>query len=254
MSADILGLGLFFSGCIGYLCYSTKSNYWRDRICFHTMPLSFGWLFYLNHSIPQAWWMFLLILLWSLRMMVNYYRKNNWKPVEDYRWTSVRRDITNPIGYWFVIAVYPSILFSSMALPVYFARSSIWNPVGLFISLGGLILEELADQQQQAFQKRKHQLLLMLGSLDKLPAPFKTGFLETGLFQYSRHPNYLGDLLFWIGIYLASGNLLSFAILGPILHLVLVLGSIDITEKLACLKYDQYPHYQKKTPGLFPLR
>jgi steroid 5-alpha reductase family enzyme len=106
-----------------------------------------------------------------------------------------------------------------------------------------LLLESVADEQMYFFQTEKYALLSHLES-HQLKGDYKLGFLwHSGLFQYSRHPNFFAEQLMWWVIYLfsvsavqvASGlsdlsTYLNWTIAGPIVLTSLFQGSTWLTE------------------------
>ncbi len=115
-------------------------------------------------------------------------------------------------------------------------------------------METAADQQQWVFQESKH------GKQPRLPelaADYERGFLTSGLFVYSRHPNFFAEQMLWISFatfsITASGslNLLSWA--GAISLVLLFQGSTTFTEKITASKYPRYTEYQKTTSRLWPI-
>ena len=86
--------------------------------------------------------------------------------------------------------------------------------------------------------------------------PFKTGFLQTGLFAVSRHPNYLCEQSIWASLYLFSvaetGRYLNWTLTGALLLMLLFQGSGIFTEMISVEKYPKYREYQKKVPMYIP--
>jgi steroid 5-alpha reductase family enzyme len=122
-----------------------------------------------------------------------------------------------------------------------------------------LAYETIADQQQWDF----HNLKQRVRSGEKRPEieahPWfddaQTGFLQSGLFRFSRHPNYFGELGFWWSIFLGYGSLnggFSWMILGPIMLTLLFIGSTVFTEGITSSKYPEYREYQKTTSPIVP--
>lgn len=112
--------------------------------------------------------------------------------------------------------------------------------IGLFFWSLGFVFETVADFQLYRFTKNK-----------------KTGVMDKGLWRYSRHPNYFGEVLLWWGIFIVSiSNPENFfiKILGPITITVLIftVSGIPMLEK----RYKdniEYQKYAKKTSIFFPL-
>ena len=123
-----------------------------------------------------------------------------------------------------------------------------------------LVVESVADNQQWAFQQSKR------GKAKKNPnllADYKRGFLSSsGLFKYSRHPNFLAEQCIWFSFYLFSvaslqggvpsklSGWFNATIAGPALLSLLFQGSARFTEVISCEKYPEYRHYQATT-GMF---
>ena len=123
-----------------------------------------------------------------------------------------------------------------------------------------LVVESAADNQQWAFQHSKR------GKAKKNPnllADYKRGFLSSsGLFKYSRHPNFLAEQCIWFSFYLFSvaslqggvpsklSGWFNATIAGPALLSLLFQGSARFTEVISCEKYPEYRHYQATT-GMF---
>ena len=109
------------------------------------------------------------------------------------------------------------------------------------MSLLGISLEYFADNELARFRKRSNQ---QLGEI-----------LETGLWGRMRYPNYLGEMLFWIGLALAglSVNAPWYSIAGALAMVAMMLGaSIPMKEKRMMERRQNYADYQARVPLLFP--
>ena len=131
------------------------------------------------------------------------------------------------------------ILNSSLDLPL-----TTLSYIGIIIWIMGFSIETIADHQKFTFKNKN-----------------KTGFITTGLWRYSRHPNYFGEMTLWWGLFLIVIPYLSglawLTILGPlfITFILLFVSGIPPLEK----KYDQrygklkeYQEYKKNTSVLIP--
>ena len=81
-------------------------------------------------------------------------------------------------------------------------------------------------------------------------------FLQTGLFRYSRHPNFFFEQAQWWALYLfaivATGTVLHWSILGPLLLTALFIGSTVFTESLSKARHPEYADYQASTSAIVP--
>jgi steroid 5-alpha reductase family enzyme len=199
-----------------------------------------------------------LILVWGARLSYNFYRKGGYSGVEDYRWVEVRKMIPNPV-LWQVfnvgfICLYQQFLLLSIALPVYIATLYSSKPLNItdiaafILCVLSFVLEVTADQQQWAFQTAKYA---KISNKEKLEGDYAKGFLTSGLFRYSRHPNYCGEQAIWWGVYLfsvgAAGVWLHWSMIGAAQLTLLFHFSSDFTEKLTKAKYPAYTEYCKTT-------
>ena len=89
-------------------------------------------------------------------------------------------------------------------------------------------------------------------------ASLKLGFLTEGLWKYVRHPNFASEQAIWISFYFfgvaASGKWLNLTLIGPVLLVLLFIGSSTLTESISSSKYSDYELYKKAVPGFFPRR
>jgi steroid 5-alpha reductase family enzyme len=128
--------------------------------------------------------------------------------MQDYRWPFLRKIITNKVLWhlfsFFFICTYQNVLLYLITLPAKTAFDVVeaggsgggWgivDTVALVLFVGLLVLETIADQQQWNFQETKWGMIKEGKKLEDLPAPYNVGFLTTGLFAYSRHPNFFAE-------------------------------------------------------------
>ena len=112
-----------------------------------------------------------------------------------------------------------------------------------------IIIQTIADEQQHKYQTKKYELIK---KNKKLLGNYKKGFIDTGLWKYSRHPNYTCEQLIWITFYFfsvsATGEFLNWSIVGCLLLVVLFYFSAKFSEGISSKKYPEYIEYQKNTP------
>jgi steroid 5-alpha reductase family enzyme len=159
------------------------------------------------------------------------------------------------------ISGYQNILILLFTLPILVALQFNNTPLGLIDYLAaGLMLffiafETVADEQHWNFQSKKHYLIK---NGEELTGDYKKGFLDKGLWAYSRHPNYFAEQSIWVSFYLfsvsASGQWINWSIAGCLLLIVLFQGSSDFSEEISTSKYPEYTDYQKRVSRFFPMK
>jgi len=148
--------------------------------------------------------------------------------------------VWNIQALWIVITVSPALyLITRDTVP-----SSGWVYLGATVSVMGLLIEAIADQQKLRF--------VMSGA---------TGFMKDGLWSRSQHPNYLGEIMFWLGMSItASAAMKGGALLlwlSPLFVYLLLtrLSGIPLADARAEKKYgddEQWRAYRRNTPKLVP--
>ncbi|MFX0018816.1 MAG: DUF1295 domain-containing protein [Promethearchaeota archaeon] len=199
-------------------------------------------------SLRQIFVLF-LVLTWSVRLTYNWIRQWRGLNHEDWRYANLRVEkgklfwLVNLIG----IHLMPTILVFLGCLSLYPSlsiRNISFNHIDFIafsITLFAIILETAADQQLYNFIKNRDD---------------STKILNRGLWKYSRHPNYFGEILFWWGLYLfALATEISFwwMIVGPIFITILFyILSIPLIEKRNLSRKPDYLHYKKTVSKLIP--
>lgn len=138
---------------------------------------------------------FALVLVWALRLTWNWVR--GWQGLrhEDWRYVGLRE--SSGRAYWPVsllgIHGMPTLVVFLGCLPLYAVLASNARPIGaldvlaLAVTGGAIWLEARADRELLEFRRAR-------------PGPQE--ILRSGVWAHSRHPNYLGEMGFWWGLYL----------------------------------------------------
>lgn len=204
--------------------------------------------------------------VWSVRLTYNFWRRGGyswppWTGCEDYRWIYVRKwpVLNTKIGWTLFnlvfISFYQNFLLLSLAVPALVVaavdNTNDVNNIDLLASatfLALVVIETVADNQQEDFQNTKYSLI----DMKKILYPFSIGFINWGLFSISRHPNYLAEQLLWLVFYMfsvaATGSGINITLLGPLLLILLFQGSTALSESITGGKYAQYQNYRSLVP------
>ncbi|SDN71970.1 DUF1295 domain-containing protein [Allokutzneria albata] len=179
-----------------------------------------------------------LTVLWGVRLAWHIHARNHGRP-EDPRYTKIRG---NP---FYRVYLLQAVIMWFVSLPV--QAGQYWNPgFGLLTWLGvlvwtvGFVFETVGDRQLARYKADPH----------------RPPVLDTGLWRYTRHPNYFGDACVWAGLYLmACSHWIGAAtVLSPVVMiLLLVKGSgAPLTER-AMADRPGYAEYVSRTSGFVPL-
>ena len=191
----------------------------------------------------------LLVVIWSLRLSSFLYFRIH-RTGKDGRFDELK---TSPIRFlvpwtlqalWVFLTMIVVIVINSQAGSA--PELGIWDGMGLSIWIIGFGIESIADNQKTVFNAEPNN---------------QGKWIDSGLWSYSRHPNYLGEILLWTGIGFFGiscfTGLERFAWISPVfIYLLLTkVSGIPILDKRALEKWGDDPEYQKyrdNTPALFP--
>ena len=189
---------------------------------------------------------FALVAIWSLRLSI-YITARNWGEPEDYRYQSIRANNEPGFGFKSLYIVFglQGVLAWLIALPLLPAIASdtslnILDVVAVLLWVVGFVFEAGGDYQLAKFKARKDS---------------EGQVLNTGLWRYTRHPNYFGDFCIWWSFFLfavASGGWWSIA--SPLLMSVLLLkvSGVAMLEKTISTRRPKYAEYIRGTNAFFP--
>ena len=237
------------------------------------MPIAYAWVVAAHGAFAERLvLMAVLVTAWGIRLTWNFsrhgaYRLKFWQGNEDYRWQELRsRPEFSPAWRWSLfnfafISGYQNVLILLMTLPTIVALQFSDTPLNSLDILAAALmaamigLETVADNQQWRFQAAKKALL---ESGRPLSGSYARGFLESGLWAWSRHPNYLAEQCIWVAFYFfsvaASGQWINWSIGGCLLLVVLFRGSSAFSEEISAGKYPDYRLYQETVPRFVPWR
>jgi steroid 5-alpha reductase family enzyme len=236
------------------------SHSWVDRL-WSIVPVGYLWVFagFAGLADARLTVMAVLVTLWGARLTFNFARKGGYSGTEDYRWPILRARMKPwqfQIFNLLFIVLYQNVILVLITLPAETAFENREKPFGILdllvtaLFVGLLVGETVADQQQWSFQSRKTADVLV----GRTPNPM---FLQSGLWRYSRHPNFFFEQAQWWALFLfgaiSGGSLLQWTALGPFLLTVLFIGSTRFTESISSSKYPDYAVYQQATSAIIPL-
>lgn len=250
----------------------TNNNSQVDKL-WSLVPIAYTWVVadYADYS-PRLVIMSVLVTIWGLRLTYNFslkgaYKLKFWEGDEDYRWQVLRdKPEFKPKWKWtlfnlFFISGYQNALILLFTLPTIVALQNNTTPLGWLdyvaaaLMLFFIIYETIADIQHWNFQSKKWA---KINAGEALTGDYEKGFLDTGLWASSRHPNYFGEQGIWVSFYLfsiaASGEFLNWSIAGSLLLIILFQGSSNFSEEISASKYPAYAEYQKRVPRFIPLK
>lgn len=215
-----------------------------------TLFVILAWFYFIQipeHSL-RSYILLTLVSIWGIRLSIFLGRRNAGKG-EDFRYQQFRKDY-GPERYWWIsyfqTFLLQGILAWLISAPLLGAQKGlnadfgIIDIIAIFIWIIGFIFEAGGDYQLSKFKSKPEN---------------KGKLLTTGLWKYSRHPNYFGDGFQWIAFALFSiANQCYLPILSAVLmnFLLLKVSGVKLLEKTLSKSKPGYEEYVRKTPAFFP--
>ena len=193
--------------------------------------------------------LYAVIAYWGIRLTVNWaytfqgLRNQDWRYDQLKEQTGRMFQLVNLLG----IQLMPTLIVYLCILPAayYMELVDTFNikiVIGLIISTAAATLQMISDNQMHKFRKSN---------------PDKKKIIRNGLWKYSRHPNYLGEILMWWGVYLTMVGIHHdkwYLCIGALINTFLfLLISIPMAEKRLSGYKEGYEEYKKETRKLLPL-
>ena len=252
----VCGSSVLYCFIVGEL---TRNNSQMDKL-WSILPIAYAWIIAAKSGMnPRQVIYAILVTFWGIRLTINFARKGAysikfWGGEEDYRWKVLRQKkaFQNKLVWGAFDLFFISFYQNSLVLPDYIAFSG---------AILFLLLETIADEQQMFFHTTKRKMLNEGKTLEELPEPYNKGFNTLGIWNRSRHPNYLGEQGFWIMLYFVtlgagavSYGFFSWSIVGPLLLVFIFLGSSNLQEGISSQKYPEYSDYVNRISKYIPFR
>ena len=246
--ADLVATLVIFAFSRAYRNSSFYDAYWS------VLPPLFALYWYWSHAASgidpvRAWLVIALVWLWGLRLTANWAVHWGGLHHEDWRYPLVR-ERAGRAALWADLAgihVFPTIQVFLGCLPVYAVMSrghagfGALDALALAVTLGAILIETVADLQLHAFIARKQA----------------GAFITSGLWRWSRHPNYLGELGFWWGLMLfglAAAPLQWWWIVPGALTMtgMFAFASIPFMDRRSVERRPGYAEHMRRVPALLP--
>lgn len=198
---------------------------------------------------PRKILMLILVSIWGLRLAI-YLAFRNIGKGEDFRYQEFRRTYGEGRYWWlsyFQTFLLQGILMMMISLPLLGISLSedsgalnLLDYFGILLWLIGFTFEAVSDFQLSRFKKNANN---------------KGKVLNTGLWKYSRHPNYFGDSVVWCSyavFSIAAGS--YWHIIGSVIMILLIIkvSGVSLLEKTLKNTKPQYQEYIYKTSSFFP--
>lgn len=221
---------------------SVYDPYWSVQ------PIVIIVFFICKHGFNITNILFLIVVsIWGLRLTLNWIYTFKNLTFQDWRYTMLKEKIKKfyPIINFIGIHMVPTLIVYGCIIPVIFVivevgKINIITLLSLLVSICACTIQGIADIQMHTFRKNK-----------------RTGFIRDGLWKYSRHPNYFGEIMMWWGIGIASVSclpnkwfLLAGALCNTLLFLFVSIPMADNKNK----KRGDFEKLKSETRMLLPIK
>lgn len=247
LAGDVAATGVIF--IIGTIVRNSSvyDPYWS------TAPavLMLYWMFHAtgNEALTERELIvFALVIIYGVRLTLNCFRRWQDMTYEDFRYQNFREQfgVFYPVIDFFGIQLFPTLMVFGGCMAV-FAVTHVDAPLGLIdllafvVTLGAVVIETVADEQLQAF---------------KVSAHGEDEVCKRGLWAWSQHPNYFGELGFWWGLWIfamALGSEWWWTIAGPVAMTALFVAvSLPMMLKRKRMRRPSYDEQVKGISVLIP--
>jgi len=238
--ADIIATIIIYIASYIFKNSSIYDPYWSVIPPF----LLLFWILQLDTNIVNTYFLSFSVLFWAIRLTYNWIR--GWKGLDQEDWRYI--DLRNKMGKFYQLVnflgihLFPTIIVFVCCLPFKHAleinNTNINIILGFIICFIGVLYEIISDQQLYNFKKHS-----------------PNNIIDSGLWKYSRHPNYYGEILFWWGLFIygVTFNIYTALIIWPIsMTLMFLYISIPWIENKILLTRPEYKEYQGKVNILLP--
>jgi len=209
-------------------------------------PLVMAPFFVVQWNLPTVL-LLLVLYYWGIRLTLNWvYTFKGLHSYEDWRYVYFRERFPRlwPLVNLFGIHLMPTMVVFLVMIPAFLflqnAESlSFLILLGAAMSITAASIQLVSDTQMHRFRKNPDKAVL-----------------DEGLWRYSRHPNYFGEILMWFGVYVMMLGVASeywLAVFGPLVNLLMfIVVSIPLMENRQLERRAGYSEYKERTPPLIP--
>jgi steroid 5-alpha reductase family enzyme len=244
--ADLVATAVVFAGSVVARNASVYDPYWSVA----PAVIVAAWTAYGPTSVRQAL-ILVLVLIWAVRLTANW--ASGWRGLghEDWRYVQIQEQTRGRVPWWLVnltgIQLMPTLVVFAGLLPVFTAvtatGSNGWiDLVAAVVTVAAIVIETVADRQLRSFTGD----------------PANQGrVMDRGLWRYSRHPNYLGEVGFWCGMWLfglaAAPAAWWWTAAGPVVMVVLFAAvSVPLMDRRSLQRRPAYADWMRRVPPLLP--
>jgi steroid 5-alpha reductase family enzyme len=189
-----------------------------------------------------------LVMIWAIRLGTFLFRRIQ-KAGKDDRFDEIKPSFIRFLNVWTIQALWITLTVAAALVAI---TTTIRKELDLFTLVGflvwalGFAIEVVADSQKSRFSANPDN---------------KGKFIQTGLWSRSRHPNYFGEIMLWIGVAIITLPVLRgwqwVALISPVFVTLLLtrVSGVPLLEKKADKKWGgqaDYESYKKRTPELIP--
>ncbi|MBW4258580.1 DUF1295 domain-containing protein [Methanobacterium sp. YSL] len=187
------------------------------------------------------------ILLWAIRLTYNWMVMWQGFNHQDWRYTMLKEKSGSfyPIVNFLGIHLFPTLIVYAqimvfIRIVVLQGTFNLISILGVLITISAMLIQYFSDEQMRDFKQN----------------PGEKRIIDVGLWQYSRHPNYFGEVMVWWGLYIAYVGVaykFDFLFFAPLsMTLMFLFISIPMMEAKILKSRAEYQHYQAATSKLLP--
>ena len=239
--ADVCATVITFAFSLVFSNASVYDPYWSVQPIVICLGLA------ISGTRLTAMIMVLCVCVWGVRLTANWAYTFLGMAHQDWRYTMLKEKTGKmyPVINFLGIHLFPTLVVYACILPVVYAirmavAFNLISIIGCAISIFAVGIQTISDIQMQKYRKEK-----------------TTPFINSGLWKYSRHPNYLGEILMWWGMAIAfilAVPSMWYLSLGALVNtLMFLIVSIPMAEKRQSKKQG-FSEYKERTRVLLPIR
>ena len=198
---------------------------------------------------PRTILLLILVSVWAIRLSF-YLTWRNWGEGEDYRYRDMRQKRPGSFASWSLVWVFglqgALALFIGLPLTVAIAMPGdsalgLLDALGVLLFIIGFLFESIGDYQLARFKSN--------------PAN-KGKVMDSGVWRYTRHPNYFGDATLWWGMFLVAAATPWgwFTVLSPLAMTALIIkvSGVAMLERTITERRPEYRAYIERTSAFIP--